>query len=83
MTAFRRTLTSASDLADVGLLDEERAEAIAPVAARYAIAVTPAMAALIDPRRSRTIRSPASSCPTRASCEHRPDELADPIGDER
>ncbi len=36
------------------------------VAARYAVAMTPALAALIDPT-IRPTRSPASSCPTRRS----------------
>ena len=48
MTAFRRTLTTTSDLADAGLISKERAAEIAAVGARYAVAVTPAMAELID-----------------------------------
>jgi lysine 2,3-aminomutase len=48
MTAFRRTLKSAADLADAGLMTQKRATEVAPVEARYAVAVTPAMAALID-----------------------------------
>ena len=49
MTAFRRTLTTAIDIADAGLISEQRAAEIAEVSARYAVAITPAMAALIDP----------------------------------
>ena len=37
-----------SDLADAGLISRTRAAAIAAVDARYAVAVTPAMAELID-----------------------------------
>ena len=48
MTAFRQTLKSAQDLADAGLVARARATAIEAVAERYAVAVTPAMAALID-----------------------------------
>jgi lysine 2,3-aminomutase len=48
MTAFRQTLKTAADLADAGLVSRERANEIAAVAERYAISVTPAMAALID-----------------------------------
>ena len=48
MTAFRRTLTTTSDLADAGLISKEHAADIAPVGARYAVAITPAMAGLID-----------------------------------
>src|SRR5688572_22316308 len=49
MTAFRRTLRSAADLADAGLIPPDRAAEIAAVERRYAVAVTPAMATLIDP----------------------------------
>ncbi len=49
MTAFRQTLKTAADLADAGLIARERADEIAAVEERYAVAVTPAMAALIDP----------------------------------
>jgi lysine 2,3-aminomutase len=48
MTAFRRTLTTTSDLADAGLITDARATQIAPVGTRYAVAITPAMAELID-----------------------------------
>lgn len=48
MTAFRRTLTNAADLADAGLIDRARAAEIARVEADYAVAITPAMATLID-----------------------------------
>ena len=48
MTAFRRTLRSSSDLADAGLITPERVAEIAAVEARYAVAVTPAIAELID-----------------------------------
>ena len=80
MTAFRRTLTSASDLADVGLLDEERAAEIAPVAARYAVAITPAMAALIDPADADDPIA-RQFVPDVRELEHHPAEIADPIGD--
>ena len=49
MTAFRQTLKTADDLADAGLVSSARATELALVAERYAVAVTPAMAALIDP----------------------------------
>ena len=42
------TLRSAEALADVGLLQRERLPTLAEVAARYAVAVTPALAELID-----------------------------------
>ena len=43
------TLRSPGDLAAAGLIAPERAPALAAVAQRYAVAVSPAMAALIDP----------------------------------
>ena len=49
MTAFRRTLTTPADLADAALISARRAAEIVPVGARYAVAVSPAMASLIDP----------------------------------
>jgi len=48
MTAFRQTLKTAEDIADAGLISNERAAETAAVAGRYAVSVTPAMAALID-----------------------------------
>ena len=44
MTTFR----TIAELEGAGLVDAERAAALEPVAARYAVAVTPAIAALID-----------------------------------
>lgn len=43
------TLRSAGDLAAAGLIAAGDLDAVAHVAARYAVAITPAMAALIDP----------------------------------
>ena len=76
-----RTLRTPADLAGAGLIAHERALALEPVAERYAVAVTPAIAALIDPA------DPADPIarqflPTQAELDTRPDELADPIGDE-
>ena len=48
MTAAR-TLRSAQALAEAGLIASERLPALEAVAARYAVAITPDMAALIDP----------------------------------
>ena len=44
-----RTLRTPADLAAAGLVDEAAVAALEPVSRRYAIAVTPAVAALIDP----------------------------------
>jgi len=43
------TLRSIAQMRDAGLVGASRAAALEQVAARYAVAITPAMAALIDP----------------------------------
>ena len=80
MTAFRRTLTTTSDLADAGLISEERAAEIASVGARYAVAVTPAMAELID---AADADDPIARqfVPDARELDRYPSEGADPIGD--
>jgi lysine 2,3-aminomutase len=76
-----RTLRTPEALAEAGLIAPERGAALAPVAARYAVAVTPAMAALVDPA------DPADPIalqfvPDLRELQVRPEERADPIGDE-
>ena len=75
------TLRSAAALADAGLLDPDRLPALAKVAARYAVALTPALAALIDPA------DPADPIarqflPGETELLAAPGEQADPIGDD-
>ncbi|MBI1650327.1 lysine-2,3-aminomutase-like protein [Hyphomicrobium sulfonivorans] len=80
MTAFRRTLTSTDDLADAGLIPARRADELAPVGSRYAVAVTPAMAALID---TSNPDDPIARqfIPDPRELDILPEENADPIGD--
>ncbi len=78
--ALSATLRSPEDLAAAGLIAPERVPVLAAVARRYAVAVSPAMVALIDPA------DPADPIarqfvPTPAELDHRPGDLADPIGD--
>ncbi len=80
MTAFRRTLKSAADLADTGLIARARAPAIAPVEARYAVAVSPAIAALIDPNDACDPIA-RQFIPDPRELDRHPDERDDPIGD--
>ncbi len=59
---------------------EERAARLHAVAQRYAVAITPTLESLIDPHDphdpiARQFR------PSTAELDHRPEELADPIGD--
>ena len=75
-----RTLRTGPGLAEAGLIAPERMAEIDRVAARYAVAVTPAIAGLIDPS------DPADPIarqfvPDAAELETAPGELADPIGD--
>ncbi len=75
------TLRTPSALAVAGLITPQMQDDIADVAARYAIAISPAMAALIehsnpnDPIARQFVPSAAELITT-------PQELADPIGDE-
>ena len=75
-----RPLRSAADLLAAGLVPAERRPDLEAVAARYAVAVTPAMAQLIDPA------DPADPIarqfiPDPAELVEAPGERADPIGD--
>lgn len=80
MTAFRRTLTSVNDLADAGLVSRERAQAIGDVGAKYAVAITPAMAELIQPADAADPIS-RQFVPDARELDRQPAEDADPIGD--
>jgi lysine 2,3-aminomutase len=74
------TLRSVAALAEAGLVTAADAAALAPVAARYAVAITPALAELIDPS---DVDDPiaAQFVPTLAELHETPVERADPIGD--
>jgi lysine 2,3-aminomutase len=74
------TLRSPADLAAAGLIPVERLAGLEAVAARYAVAVTPAMADLID---EGDAADPIARqfLPDSAELETRPQERADPIGD--
>lgn len=63
-----------------GLIAPQDARALAPVAARYAVAVTPAMAALIE-RGAADDPIAAQFTPHVGETSQRAEELADPIGD--
>jgi lysine 2,3-aminomutase len=48
MTKLRQTLRTAADLVETGLVSRHRAAEVAAVAGRYAVAISPAIAELID-----------------------------------
>jgi lysine 2,3-aminomutase len=75
------TLRSVAQLQDAGLVASERAAALERVAARYAVAITPAMAALID-RTDPNDPIGRQFIPDPAELLARPQERADPIGDD-
>jgi len=90
MTARKtaRTLRSVGQLRDAGLLPASPAgrtqvnlAALEQVAARYAVAITPAMAALID-RNDPADAIARQFIPDAAELSTRPEERADPIGDD-
>jgi lysine 2,3-aminomutase len=76
-----RTMRRPSELVEAGLARQERFAEVERVAERYAVAITPAMAALID---SADPHDPIARqfVPDAAELDVQPDEAADPIGDE-
>jgi len=80
MTA--RSLRRAADLAARGLVPDARAAALERVAERYAVAITPAMAELIDPADAADPIA-RQFVPDLAELVVTPEERSDPIGDER
>ncbi|MBP0446166.1 lysine-2,3-aminomutase-like protein [Roseomonas sp. SSH11] len=75
-----RPLRDADSLAEAGLVPAAALPALRAVAARYAVSVTPAMAALIDPTDPADPIA-AQYVPDAAELEVAPLELADPIAD--
>ena len=75
------TLRTPAQLCDHGLAPPERRAALDAVAARYAVALPPALADLIDPNDPHDPIA-RQFVPDAAELEHRPEELDDPIGDD-
>ncbi len=73
-----RTLRTLEDLAQADLVAPEALLQLEAVAARYAVAITPAMAELIPDNGAMA----AQFVPTAAELVHAPEERADPIGDD-
>jgi lysine 2,3-aminomutase len=76
-----RTLRDAEALGAAGLVPEDRIAALEDVAARYAVAITPAMAELIDPADPHDPIA-RQFVPDPAELDTRPEESPDPIGDD-
>ena len=79
--AARRTLRHPGSLVVEGLVPPERLPALEAVAARYAVAITPPMAELVD-RTDPADPIARQFVPDAAELDTRPEELADPIGDD-
>jgi lysine 2,3-aminomutase len=81
MPARNKTLRSASDLVEAQLIKPERLAGLQKVAARYAVAITPALADLID---TANPHDPIARqfVPDERELETRAQESGDPIGDE-
>jgi lysine 2,3-aminomutase len=75
-----RTLRTAHELVEAGLADAAAAEAISRVASRYAVAVSPAIAKVID-RSDPNDPIARQFLPDAAELTLTPEERADPIGD--
>jgi lysine 2,3-aminomutase len=76
-----RTLRSAADLHAAGLIPAEQVAELEKIAARYAVALTPAMAGLVDPMQANDPIA-RQFIPDVAELQTRPEERADPIGDD-
>jgi lysine 2,3-aminomutase len=74
------TLRRPAELAAAGLIPSERVAELERVAARYAVAITPAMAELIDPA-DPVDPIARQFVPDAAELDRRPEEFDDPIGD--
>ncbi len=79
--AKQKSLRDPSALVDANLADRQRLAALADVAARYAVAITPAMAELIDPADPH---DPIAKqfVPDGRELDEQPEERGDPIGDD-
>jgi lysine 2,3-aminomutase len=81
MNAAPKTLRHLSDLEAAGLTPAEQRAALEKVAAQYAVAITPAMAALID-RADPNDPIARQFVPDAAELTTKAEERADPIGDD-
>jgi len=81
MNKHIRTLRTAGEIVDEGFVTPDERAALEKVAARYAVALPPALAALID-RDDANDPIARQFVPGAAELETRPEELADPIGDD-
>jgi lysine 2,3-aminomutase len=77
-----RTLRTIADLRAAALVQADASSALEAVAARYAVAITPDMAQLID-RGDPNDPIARQFVPDARELQHLPEERADPLGEER
>jgi lysine 2,3-aminomutase len=77
-----KTLRTIADLRSAGLVPAKAAASLEEVAVRYAVAITPAMAGLID-RADPNDPIARQLMPDAAELRHLPQERADPLDEER
>ena len=81
MRSVRKTLRSPDELIAAGLIPHERRAEVEAVAARYALALTADVVDLVNPDDPRDPIA-RQFIPDRAELDSRPEEIADPIGDD-
>src|SRR5215470_12589187 len=81
MRSSARTLRRPTELVDAGLAPPERLADLERVAARYAVAISPALAELIDPADPHDPIA-RQFVPDPAELAVAPEERSDPIGDD-
>src|ERR1700733_14460232 len=82
MSTAKKSLHRPAELADAGLVGRGRVAALEQVAARYAVAITPAVASLIDPSDPDDPIA-RQFVPDARELVMQPEESRDPIGDDR
>ncbi len=80
MTAVPKTIRAPAVLIDAHLASHDRLTALEKVAARYAVAITPAIAGLIDPADPHDPIA-RQFVPDLRELDSEPEEMSDPIGD--
>ena len=81
MTVATKPLRAISDLIEGEFVNRDRLAALEEVAARYAVAITPDMAGLIDPSDPHDPIA-RQFVPDMRELQSQPEESGDPIGDE-
>jgi lysine 2,3-aminomutase len=81
MTAVTKPLRAIAELADAQLVKPDRLAVLEQVAARYAVAITPALAGLID-RADPADPIARQFVPDARELDLHPEENSDPIGDD-